>query len=235
MQVSKLQPGLFMYRILSTLLLSSVFTVLPQETLGQEPGTGQKSSLTGGEAWKKQFKAGAVPLGVTPTPAPETGKVTYTLHTPKETTPEEEKIFAAIRAGMDRAVKYYNQHTSIRKKINVHYSPGTPTADGNINGTIRLGKNARNARVCMHEICHTVGVGTHGKWQQFLKDGQWQGKRANKVLQELTNDSKAQLKGDRMHFWPYGLNFDSEVKSDEDYLRHAKIVDAIVKDLEAAD
>jgi hypothetical protein len=37
-----------------------------------------------------------------------------------------------------------------------------------------------------------------------------------------------------MHFWPYGLNYDSELKSEEDMIRHARLVEAIVKDLESA-
>lgn len=192
---------------------------------------------TADDKWRNQFKRGSVPLGQTtsaPTPRSETGKVTYTLHQPKEPSPEEKKIFAAITEGMDRAVHFYNRYTTIKKAINVHYSPGTPTADGNINGTIRLGPTARNARVCMHEICHTVGVGTHPKWGKLMVDRRWQGERANKVLQELTKDPKAQLHGDHMHFWPFGLNYDNEVKSDEDLINHAKIVEAIVKDLESA-
>ena len=160
--------------------------------------------------------------------------MSYTLQKPKEPTEAETKLFASIAQGMDQAVELYNRHTTLKKHITVQYSPGTPTADGNINGTIRLGKNARNARVCMHEICHTMGVGTHGNWGTLMVESRWQGKKANKVLQELTNDPKAQLHGARMHFWPYGLNYDNEVKSDEDLIRHARIVEAIVEDLEDA-
>lgn len=190
---------------------------------------------TAEDSWRSQFQAGKTPLGrsmAAPTPSPVKGKVTYTLHQPKEPTDEEAKIFAGIKEGMDRATEIYNTHTRLKKALNVFYSPGTPTADGNINGSIRLGRHARNARVCMHEICHTVGIGTHHHWGRLMVDKRWQGKRANKLLQELTGDPQAQLHGDHMHFWPYGLNYDNEVKSDEDLIRHARLVEAMVQDLE---
>ena len=188
------------------------------------------------EEWRNQFKAKMAPFGTQATPAPveQHGKVTYTLQKPKEPTEEEQQIFTAVSQGMEKAVSFYNRYTTIKKQLNVVYSPGTPTADGNINGTIRFGKNARNARVLMHEICHTVGIGTHPKWGQLMVDHLWQGKQGNKVLQELTKDPTAQIHGDHMHFWPYGLNYDTEVKSDEDFIRHAKIVEAMVQDLKAA-
>jgi hypothetical protein len=167
-------------------------------------------------------------------PQSGSGKVTYTLHQPKEPTEEEAKFFASIAAGMNEAIRIYNTHTTLKKALNIYYNPGVPTANGNINGTINLGRNARNARVCMHEICHTMGVGQHGNWGKLMVDHKWQGPKANKVLQELTNDPKAQLLGDHMHFWPYGLNYDNEVKSETDLIRHAKIVEAIVEDLEDA-
>ena len=39
---------------------------------------------------------------------------------------------------------------------------------------------------------------------------------------------------DRMDFWLFGLNFDREVKSEEDLINHCKMVEAICKDLEDA-
>lgn len=38
------------------------------------------------------------------------------------------------------------------------------------------------------------------------------------------------LRADRMHFWPYGLNFDNESDKKSD-LRHVKMVEAARKDM----
>ena len=49
-------------------------------------------------------------------------------------------------------------------------------------------------------------------------------------LRELTGDPSAELHGDTQHFWPYGLNYTTEVSSDEDLIRHCLIVDAMQAD-----
>jgi hypothetical protein len=218
-------------------LILAVGVTFPAVRIEGQQASGPAIIKPADEQWRNQFKAGAAPLGSAMNrqkPHPGIGKVTYTLHQPKTPTADEVLLYAGIAAGMDEAIRIYNTHTKLKKALNVHYNPSIPTADGNINGTIRLGRNARNARVCMHEICHTMGVGQHRNWGKLMVENRWQGKKANALLQEFTKDPKAQLHGDRMHFWPYGLNYDNEVKSDEDLIRHAKIVEAIVDDLEDA-
>ncbi|MEA3208100.1 MAG: hypothetical protein QOE70_1157 [Chthoniobacter sp.] len=231
MRSSTQTPGPFWHakpiHFFLALIAISVSTPTPAPSETPKPSSGAD------ETWKNQFKPGAAPMAKAATPSPESGKVTYTLQKPKEPTAEEEQIFAGIEKAMEAAIGFYNRYTTLRKKLNVSYSPGTPTADGNINGSIRVGKS-RNTRVLMHEIGHTMGVGQHANWGKLMVDHRWQGKEANKVLQELTKDPNAQLHGDHMHFWPYGLNYDNEVKSDEDLIRHTKIVQAMVKDLENA-
>jgi len=188
--------------------------------------------------WRNQFKARTTPLGSTlaepPAPKQASGKVSYTFHFPKDPSPEEELILKDIAASVEKAVKIYNANTTLKKELNIYYEPGVPTADGNINGSIRFGKSAHNLRVALHEMGHTMGVGQHQNWPKLMVGGLWQGKNANKILQDLTHDPKAILHGDHMHFWPYGLNYDNEVKSDEDFASHARIVNAIVKDLDSA-
>lgn len=187
------------------------------------------------EQWRKQFKGAVLPMGKAasaPTPVPDLGKVSYTLQRPKEPTEEEQKILDGIDKAMKAAIGYYNRYTKLQKHVNVFFSPETPTADGNINGTIRVG-GSRNTRTLLHELGHCMGVGQHRNWNKLMVDHRWQGPTANKLLQDFTNDPKAELHGDRMHFWPYGLNYDNEVKSDEDMIRHARLVEAIVKDLES--
>lgn len=191
---------------------------------------------TSDDAWKGQFaprlKGGATPIA---SPKPK-DRVTYTLRRAEDPTEEELAAYNRIEKGMERAMKFYNKYTSrIRKHITVNYSPGTPTADGNINGNIRMGKSAHNDRVCMHEICHTVGVGTSPQWGKLVVNGVFTGKRATEMLREITKDKDAVVHADRMHFWPYGLNFDTEVKSDDDLINHCKMVEAIYLDLQDAE
>jgi len=133
-----------------------------------------------------------------------------------------------IVAAMDAAVKLYNQHGTFKKRLWANNSPGTPTADANYEGWINFG-GSRNTRVALHEISHTLGVGTHPNWQKNIKDGKWTGEHALKQLREF-DGPEATLSADRMHFWPYGLNFDNE-SSPENDIRHVKMVAALRKDM----
>ena len=122
--------------------------------------------------------------------------------------------YRRIEEAMETAVYYYNTYTTITKEIKVLYEPSVSTADGNINGTIRFGnKSYMNHVTAMHEISHTIGVGTTNAWWNLIVDGVYTGKHATEELRAITGDNSAVLKGDRQHFWPYGLNYASEAKS----------------------
>ena len=163
-------------------------------------------------------------------PGRDTGHVTYTLRRPQGVAEDQQQILDQIDQSMKIAVAYYNRYTKLRKHVTVVYHPSIPTADGNINGAIRVG-GCRNTRTLMHELGHVMGVGQHRAWGKLAVDHQWRGGHANKLLQEFTGDPNAQLHCDRLHFWPYGLNYDRELKSEEDMIRHARLVEAIVEDL----
>ncbi|WP_140486303.1 hypothetical protein [Flavobacterium sp. GSA192] len=137
-----------------------------------------------------------------------------------------------IKAAFDLATTYYNNFTSIVKHVTVNYSPGTPTADANFSGWINMGANAsyQKAGTAMHEMAHAVGVGQHSKYTELMK-GTWQGKRANEILQMMTNDPAALVKGDGMHFWPYGVNGAHEDDgSDFLYIMNALILQGMKAD-----
>ncbi len=137
-----------------------------------------------------------------------------------------------IKAAFDLATTYYNNFTSIVKHVTVNYSPGTPTADANFSGWINMGSNSayQKAGTAMHEMAHTVGVGQHSKYTELMK-GTWQGKRANEILQMMTNDASALVKGDAMHFWPYGINGSWEDDgSDFLYIMNALILQGMKTD-----
>ena len=134
-----------------------------------------------------------------------------------------------ITKAMDEAVAEYNKHARLRKFIFVTYDPGVPTAHANYNGHITFGKQI-GTRTALHEMCHVFGVGTTRQWREKLVDGQWTGPAANELLKTFDGPD-AVLKGDRQHFWPYGLNFDREV-TENAFERHVKMVEALVADMD---
>jgi hypothetical protein len=171
-------------------------------------------------------------------PCPYAGHVTYTLAKSATPTAAEQTAYALITPAMDKAVDYYNCYTNITKSLNVSYNSGVPTADGNINGSIRFGGTAYMEYItAMHEIGHTVGVGTASNWRSLVAipaaggSGPWTGTNANAQLRAITGVATDTLTADTMHFWPYGLNYTSEVKSEADVINHCKIVVAMRKDL----
>lgn len=145
----------------------------------------------------------------------------------------DEATVNRIKAAFDLATAYYNNFTSIVKHVTVNYSPGTPTADANFAGWINVGSNSayQKAGTAMHEMAHTVGVGQHSKYWELMYSGTWHGKRANEILQMMTNDPNAVVKGDSMHFWPYGINGSWEDDgSDFLYIMNALILQGMKAD-----
>lgn len=155
------------------------------------------------------------------------GPLTYQLSGGSEKWPEDRK--KRIVDAMEAAITFLNEHGDFKKNVTANNSPGTPTADANYDGWINWGGSI-NRRVALHEIGHTLGIGTHPDWQKNIKDGLWTGKHALKQLREFDGPD-AVLHADRMHFWPYGLNFDNE-SSPENDLRFVKMVTAFRKDLD---
>lgn len=150
----------------------------------------------------------------------------YVLPDGHEKWPEDRK--KRITDAMEAAVALYNAHGVFKKQVWANNSPGTPTADANYEGWINFGGSI-NTRVALHEISHTLGIGTHPNWQANIKDGKWTGKHALAQLREFDGEN-ATLSADRMHFWPYGLNFDNESSKEND-VRHVKMVAAMRKDM----
>lgn len=161
------------------------------------------------------------------------GNVTYHLN--KEANPTEDQLdaYTHIEAAMDSATYLYNKYTNLTKHIEVYYNTGVPTAEASSNGTLSFGSSRTYMVVCtaMHETAHTLGMGTTSEYQAMMVNGVFQGKKAQALLKELTGDPTAELHGDSQHFWPYGLNYASEVKSEQDLIFNAKIVDAMYQDI----
>lgn len=180
-----------------------------------------------------EFPASSQPKP-TPTPSPtpkKTGNVTYTIVKAQNPTEDQLDAYRRIEEAMETAVYYYNTYTTITKQITVLYEPSVPTADGNINGTIRFGNRSyMNHVTAMHEIAHTIGVGTTNAWRNLIVNGVYTGKHATDELRAISGDSGAVLKGDSQHFWPYGLNYVHEAETEADLINHCRIVNAMKKD-----
>ncbi len=134
----------------------------------------------------------------------------------------------AIVNAMTEAAALYNAHGHFPKSLWINYDPSVPTANGNYNGAINFGGSI-NTRVALHEISHTLGVGQFSTWNTNRSGNTWTGTFAiNRV--RLFNGPTATLSADAAHFWPYGLNFDSE-DGTTNRIRHIKMVSAMRRDM----
>lgn len=167
------------------------------------------------------------------TSARAAGSITYVLEKAAAPTADELDAYTRIQKAMDSALSHYNRLTTLRKALRVQYVPGVATADGNSNGVMRFGSNRSYMVVitAMHEMSHTLGVGTTPEYAKILVGGVLQAPKATAALRAATNDPSAQMKGDAMHLWPYGLNFASEVKSVADLEIHCRIMEGLHQDM----
>ncbi|MFD8863385.1 hypothetical protein ACFV1F_03070 [Streptomyces sp. NPDC059590] len=155
--------------------------------------------------------------------------ITWTLERASNPTQDQQTAYNLITAAMSAAVARYNNLSDLGKNITVRYDPGVPTADGNINGTIRFGNRAyMTERTALHEIAHTIGVGTSSGWNTLSSGGGWRGAQATALVKQY-DGSGATLSTGGGHFWPYGLNYDNEF-SNAAADRHVRIVAAMVRD-----
>lgn len=102
---------------------------------------------------------------------------------------------------MQSAINRYNAYNFGNYNMFVYYNAGIPTAQANYLGSIGFGGTYPNERVMMHEIAHYLGSGTYGT--------PWDGPRGEAIVDQF-DGLEATLNGDGAHFWPYGLNYDSE-------------------------
>lgn len=158
--------------------------------------------------------------------------VEYTLHKSENPTEDELDAYQRITTVMDSAVYIYNKYTNLSKFINVYYAPSVPTAEASSNGDLRFGKERSYMFVgtAMHEMAHTMGMGTTSEYKSMMDGGVFKGEKAQALLKEI-DGPEAELHGDSQHFWPYGLNYASEVKSEQDLINHARIVEAMYQDI----
>ncbi|MET9827894.1 hypothetical protein ABZ078_00985 [Streptomyces sp. NPDC006385] len=156
--------------------------------------------------------------------------ITWTLERASNPTQDQRTAYDLITRAMNAAVARYNNLSDLGKSITVRYVPGVPTADANMNGTIRFGSNRSymNERTALHEISHTVGVGLSAGWSRLGGSGTWTGAQATALVKQYDGPG-AKISTGGQHFWPYGLNYDNEF-SNTAADRHVRIVAAMVRD-----
>jgi len=139
---------------------------------------------------------------------------------------------AEVKAAIEEAVPIYNKYGSFNKHLAVYYNSGVPTAQANYDGVITFG-GSRNTRVALHEMGHTVGVGTYWgspSYSSLMAGGVWQGYYGRKLAIEMGSAYADGLHGDGDHIWPWGLNYDSEDGFME-RVRHVRIMAAVRCDM----
>lgn len=127
--------------------------------------------------------------------------------------PDDARRQAAVDA-IDAVVARFNAYGDFTRgndgNVEVVYGSGTPTADAGYNGRIRFGGTYPNQRVTQHELNHWLGSATVSQWGATFSGGVWTGPKVNAVYRMLNGDA-AVLRQSGVHFYGYGLNYDSEV------------------------
>lgn len=114
-----------------------------------------------------------------------------------------------ISDSMNSLANLYSTVSTYRLNIPVGYSASSGlTAQANYNGSMTFGTQ-RNLRTALHESGHFMGVGAIQPWTSRIVNGAWQGSVAQSRVKAFDGDN-AEVRGDRAHFWPYGMNQDSE-------------------------
>lgn len=165
------------------------------------------------------------------------GRLTYTINKAPYPNAEEKAAYDRLQFAIDSAVWYVNTYTSVEKHVWINYDPGVQTADATDGGWIRFGANQgyQQLRTMLHELNHAFGTGTTGFWWSTVTGGKYQKGFANAILNKIQNTTTESIHGDGMHWWPYGLNYDSEVSSSWDYIYNCLIIEQMRRDgLDAA-
>jgi hypothetical protein len=155
------------------------------------------------------------------------GQLTWTL----TSTGVPADVQTRITNAMNNACARYNALANWpARTLTVEYNTGVATADGSTTGNIRFGPNAsyQAVRTAMHEIGHTYGVGISSGWSANISGGLFVGTTAVDAIHSFDGPSAVVNTGGG-HFWPYGLNYDSEWSEASAY-RHVKMVWAMRAD-----
>lgn len=152
-----------------------------------------------------------LPVIPTPPSAPAAklitlGRLTYSLSNVGGTVPEAKAT--QIKSAMDWAMNQINTIGVYSGTVQVTYNAGTPTAQASYGGRLQFGGSI-GRRVALHELAHWLGSGGTSQWVARITSGRFTGPRSIARVQAY-DGSTAAVGADQHHFWPYGLNYDSE-------------------------
>ena len=155
-------------------------------------------------------------------------RLNWSLAKAANPTADQQDAYTKIEAAMTRAVARYAKYSDAEKTIHVAYAPGVPTAEANYNGDLRFGSNRAymSERTALHEISHTLGVGQTAAFDRKCVAGNW---RTALPLVRSFDGPNAKITCGGSHFWPYGLNYDTEW-SETNANRHVQMVEAMLTD-----
>ncbi|KAI1770816.1 hypothetical protein F4818DRAFT_432008 [Hypoxylon cercidicola] len=154
--------------------------------------------------------------------------ISWSLQRASAPTADQNEAYGRIESAMRLAVARYGRYTDASKTIRVYYAPGVPTAEASYNGDLRFGSDRAymTERTAMHEIAHTLGVGQTAAFDRKCAANDW--RTATPLLQSW-DGAAARINCGGGHFWPYGLNYESEW-SETNANRHVMLVDAMLAD-----
>ncbi|KAL4806067.1 hypothetical protein BDV18DRAFT_160136 [Aspergillus unguis] len=154
--------------------------------------------------------------------------LTWSLEQSSSPTTDESEAYELITSAMELAVARHTRLGDAEKTLYVRYSPGVPTAEASYDGTISFGSDRAymTERTALHEISHTLGVGQTEGFDSLCASGDWA--TALPLLRSWDGDD-AVISCGGGHFWPYGLNYESEW-SETNGDRNVLIVNAMVAD-----
>jgi hypothetical protein len=140
----------------------------------------------------------------------------------------------AAQASMQAVVNRFNVYGDFNwgsdGYVDVYYNPGVPTAQAGYYGSIDFGGTWPNERVTQHEMNHWMGSGTYWNWANQFSGGAWTGPKVSALMQQFDGEG-AELRQSGVHFYPYGLNYDSEVVNNSIYMRNVALTYAMRQDM----
>ncbi len=154
-------------------------------------------------------------------------QITFTVEGDWPTAARRQAAVDAMTAAVDR----YNAHGGFTKTLRVTYNENVPTADGNFNGNIRFGGRFPDEGVSLHEIGHTLGMGTTNAYQnnRNASNNRWTGERGIRKVEQFDGIG-TNIGADNFHFFPYGLNFSNEY-NEVNFDRHVALVYEMGRDM----
>lgn len=209
-------------------LLSQKHSVAPQRTESLASSPNKTSDVLVSQPFPPTMRFSSFATAAMALTSIASAKLTWRLEKADNPTKDQADAYEKISAAMTGAVNRYTRITDACKDLNVSYSPGVPTAEASLEGNIWFGSDRvyMTERVALHEIAHTLGVGTTDGFHELCESGNWT--TALPMLQ-CWDGEDAKINCNDWHFWPYGLNYEEEW-SEEAADKHCKLVQAMRND-----